>query len=77
MTHLEQDFYFILNLAVGGNFFPDGCSNGFGDKPWYGMNVPGSMKRFWEARNDWMPTWNNMQNDDIAMKIDSIKVWSL
>jgi len=76
MAPFDDDFYFILNVAVGGNFFPDGCRNGFGEKPWYGRNVPGSMKRFWQARGDWLPTWD-MQSEERAMKIDYIKVWSL
>ena len=46
-------FYFILNLAVGGNYFPDGCFNSGGEKPWECCNVPGSMKSFWEANEDW------------------------
>lgn len=77
MAPFDQEFYFILNLAVGGNFFPNGCQNGNGDMPWTSGFVPGSMKSFWEARNDWMPTWNNLNDDDIALKIDYIKVWSL
>jgi hypothetical protein len=76
MAPFDQEFYFILNLAVGGNFFPDGCINGNGEKPWTSGFVPGSMKSFWEARDVWMPTWNNLQDEDIALKIDSIKVWS-
>jgi len=77
MAPFDQEFYFILNLAVGGNYFPDGCSNGDnGEKPWVGGFVPGSMKSFWEARGDWMKTWNNLQDEDSALKIDYIKVWS-
>jgi len=77
MAPFDQEFYFILNLAAGGNFFPNGCQNGNGDMPWTSGFVPGSMKSFWEAKNDWMPTWNNLQDEDTALKIDYIKVWSL
>merc|ERR1719383_1460826 len=76
MAPFDQDFYFILNVAVGGNFFPDGCINQLGEKPWVGINVPGSMKSFWEAREDWLPTWD-MDSEERALKIDYIKVWSL
>ena len=76
MAPFDKDFYFILNVAVGGNFFRDGCQNAFGEKPWYGSNVPGSMKRFWEAKENWLPTWD-MDSEERAMKVDYIKVWSL
>jgi len=76
MAPFDQNFYFILNVAVGGNFFPDGCYNAHGDKPWPSNNVPGSMKSFWEARQDWVPTWD-MDSEERALKIDYIKVWSL
>lgn len=37
MAPFDQEFYFILNLAVGGNYFQHGCSNGDnGEKPWVG-----------------------------------------
>lgn len=65
-------FHFILNVAIGGNYFPDGCVNGNGEKPWHGINVPGAMKSFWEANESWYPTWNA---DDYAMKIDYIRVY--
>ena len=61
-------------MAVGGNFFPDGCNNAHGEKPWYGMNVPGAMKSFWEAKETWFPTWNTAL-DASAMKIDYIRVY--
>ena len=76
MAPFDQNFYFIINVAVGGNFFPDGCTNAYGNKPWDGYNVPGSMKRFWEARQNWLPTWD-MGSDERALKVDYIRVWSL
>ncbi len=76
MAPFDSDFYFILNVAVGGNFFPDGCYNANGEKPWHGGNVPGSMKSFWESSRDWIPTWN-IDTEDGALQIDYIKVWSL
>jgi len=76
MAPFDEDFYLIINIAVGGSYFPDWCTNGNGDKPWSGHKTNGSMKHFWEARNDWLATWN-LGTDDNAFIIDYIKVWSL
>ena len=76
MAPFDKDFYIILNLAVGGNFFPDGCVNGNGDKPWAGQFVPGAMKSFWEAKDQWEKTWN-MNTKDPTLQIDYIRVYKL
>lgn len=48
---VSQSFHFVLNVAVGGNFFwDDGCTNEYGKKPWTGFNQLGAMKKFWEAK---------------------------
>lgn len=65
-------FHFILNLAVGGNYFPDGCDNLNGAKPWQGQFVPGAMKSFWENRDLWYWTW---VGEEAALKIDYIRVY--
>ncbi|KAI7782681.1 hypothetical protein LA080_013017 [Diaporthe eres] len=53
-TPFDQQFYLILNLAVGGTngWFKDGKDG----KPWLdtSKNAP---KEFWEARDQWKPTW--------------------
>lgn len=53
-TPFDQEFYLILNLAVGGTngWFKDGKDG----KPWLdtSKNAP---KEFWEARDQWKPTW--------------------
>jgi len=72
----DKPFYILLNLAVGGNYFPDGCYNEFGEKPWYGTFVSGAMKSFWEAHEDWEPTWNR-DSLDSALIIDYVKAYSL
>ena len=67
----NREFYLILNVAVGGanGYFPDGV----GGKPWSdGSGV--APNQFWDNRSQWTPTWSG---DDVAMKIDSVKVWSL
>ncbi len=75
MAPFDQDFHFLLNVAVGGNFFPDGCDNANGEKPWAGRDQPGAMKNFWEANEVWYPTWTQDLGDDSAMKVDYIRVY--
>jgi len=69
----NREFYLILNVAVGGTngYFPDGdCGKTYTD------NDPRAPNTFWSTKDTWMPTWNPDSNDS-AMKVDSIKVWSL
>jgi len=80
MAPFDQEFYFLLNVAVGGTngYFPDNWINRPYPKPW-GNPTDTAFRDFWNARNLWHPTWNpNVQNgEDAAMKIDSIKVFKL
>jgi hypothetical protein len=64
----DQDFYLLLNLAVGGvtEFFPDSPC-----KPWENSS-PHSMNEFWAAREDWLKTW---RGEDSALQVDWIAVW--
>lgn len=61
--------------------FPDWCINEPHDnkepvpKPW-NMNDSDQMKRFWQRRSDWYPTWNVEDNHNV-MSIDYIRVYSL
>lgn len=57
-TPFDQEFYLILNLAVGGTngWFEDGKSS----KPWVNES-PNAKKDFWEARDKWYPTWKQPQ----------------
>lgn len=67
-TPFDQDFYLILNVAVGGTngWFQDGASG----KPW--VDASGSAKKdFWSARNSWLPTWQKSGE----MVIKSVKIW--
>jgi len=67
----DQDFFLIMNVAVGGTngYFPDGM----GSKPW-SDNDPHAVNNFWNAHSQWQSTWNG---EDTAMKIDSVKIWSM
>ncbi len=62
----DQDFYLIINLAVGGTngYFPDG----FG-KPWSNTD-PHAINAFWNSKNQWFPTWTQ------PFSIDYVKVWT-
>jgi len=64
----DQEFFIIINLAVGGTagYFPDGV----GGKPWQDSNS-NSVNQFYAAKNQWFPTWTK------PFQIDSVKVWSL
>ncbi|OAA52288.1 glucan 1,3-beta-glucosidase [Beauveria brongniartii RCEF 3172] len=57
-TPFDQDFYLIINLAVGGTngWFEDNKSL----KPWVNGS-PNAKKDFWAAREDWHPTWKQPQ----------------
>lgn len=67
-TPFDQNFYLILNVAVGGTngWFQDGKAS----KPW--VDASSTAKRdFWNARNQWYPTWE--KNGE--MKVKSVKMW--
>jgi beta-glucanase (GH16 family) len=66
-TPFDQDFYLILNVAVGGTngWFKDGASG----KPWVDAS-PTAKQDFWNARNQWLPTWEK----DGQMIVKSVKV---
>ena len=74
----NQEFYLIINLAVGGTngYFPDGCNNGGnGAKPWNnGEWWRIASKSFWDRKDRWEHTW---QGEDAALQIKEFKVESL
>lgn len=78
MTPFNQEFYILLNVAVGGTngYFPDGWTNGNGPKPWTN-NSPTAFKDFWDARGNWYPTWQPEVNngENAAMQVKTIRVW--
>jgi hypothetical protein len=63
---LMSQFQIILNVAVGGTFFPDNIGN----RPWTWNGRP--MGEFWERRSEWLPTWHE---EAAAMKIDYVRVY--
>ena len=64
----DQEFYLIMNVAVGGTseYFPDGYG-----KPW-SNHEEHPLNSFYNNQNIWYNTW---KNDDTAMVIDSVYVW--
>lgn len=72
----DQEFYLLINLAVGGvAYFPDGASNP-GGKPWTN-NSPTASTDFWNGRNQWMSTWNLGVDKAASFAIDYVRVWAL
>ncbi|KAF8168622.1 concanavalin A-like lectin/glucanase domain-containing protein [Mycena galopus ATCC 62051] len=70
-TPFDQDFYLILNVAVGGTngWFPDGQGN----KPW--LNEAGHpMSDFIQNKAQWLPTWPEDPLDR-AMVVDYVRMW--
>ena len=67
-TPFDQEFYLILNIAVGGTngWFQDGKSG----KPWVDKSAT-AKKDFWDARAQWQPTWK----EDAQMVVSSVKMW--
>jgi hypothetical protein len=67
-TPFDQDFYLILNVAVGGTngWFKDGASG----KPWLDGSAT-APRDFWDARDQWYPTWQ--KNGE--MRVKSVKMW--
>ena len=67
-TPFDQDFYLILNVAVGSTngWFPDGTDA----KPWVDAS-PTAPKDFWTSRNQWYPTWQ----DNGQMTVSNVKIW--
>lgn len=67
-TPFDQDFYLIINVAVGGSngWFQDGRDG----KPWVDAS-PTARTDFWNARNKWLPTWEKSGE----MLVDRVQMW--
>ncbi|KAK9467991.1 concanavalin A-like lectin/glucanase domain-containing protein [Lipomyces arxii] len=70
----DQDFYLILNVAVGGTngWFADGQGD---NKPWINNDRNTAMRSFWDARDTWTKTWGDEYSR--GMVVDSVKMYSL
>ncbi|KAG8221570.1 glucan 1,3-beta-glucosidase [Butyriboletus roseoflavus] len=69
----DQQFYLLINLAVGGTsgWFPDGV----GGKPWYDSSAT-AMHDFAADQSKWSATWPPSANSR-AFRIDYVKMWQL
>ncbi|TVY31024.1 Beta-1,3-glucan-binding protein [Lachnellula hyalina] len=69
-TPFDQEFYLILNVAVGGTngWFKDGESG----KPWVDNSLT-AKNDFWNAQKQWYPTWSAPGAGQ--MEISSVKMW--
>ncbi|KAK9451882.1 concanavalin A-like lectin/glucanase domain-containing protein [Limtongia smithiae] len=69
----DQDFYLIMNVAVGGTngFFADDV----GDKPWTDGDRQIAMHSFWTNRESWESTWGDAE--DRAMVVDYVRMYKI
>ncbi|KAM6500153.1 ectomycorrhiza-upregulated GH16 glucan endo-1,3-beta-glucosidase precursor [Amanita muscaria] len=70
-TPFDQEFYLLLNVAVGGTtgWFPDWQGN----KPWLNNGVS-PMYDFANASTQWYPTWSK-DPAQRGMVVDYVKMW--
>lgn len=68
----DQEFFLILNVAVGGTngYFQDGLQDG---KPWTNSNQ-NARAEFWANRAKWLPSWP-ADPSKRGMVIDYVKIW--
>lgn len=70
-TPFDQEFYLILNVAVGSRngWFIDGVD----DKPWVDASSYLAAGSFWASVDEWLPTWG--EGPDRGMTVRSVKMW--
>lgn len=70
-TPFDQEYYLILNVAVGGTngWFADGKSG----KPWIDASET-AKNDFWDARDTWYPTWTANDNQG-QMEVSKVEIW--
>ncbi|XP_049808336.1 beta-1,3-glucan-binding protein-like [Schistocerca nitens] len=72
LAPFDKEFFIIMNVAVGGKFFPDGWRNFPRPKPWNWTSAA-PMRDFWERRHWWQPTW---RGEDAALRVDYVRVFA-
>ncbi|XP_029720849.1 beta-1,3-glucan-binding protein [Aedes albopictus] len=70
MAPFDREFYIVMNVAVGGDYFPDNAWNPH-PKPWRQGN-PSAMTDFYKAKSNWYSTWG----DAAALEVDWVRVWA-
>ncbi|CAO1306523.1 unnamed protein product [Diamesa hyperborea] len=77
MAPFDQEFYLIINNAVGGtNYFNDAFVNRGAAKPWKNTS-PYAPRDFWNRRSDWLQSWNLKGGNDAAIQVDYVRVWAV
>ncbi|CAD6230016.1 GSCOCT00006690001.2-RA-CDS [Cotesia congregata] len=77
MAPYDLEFYLMLGVGVGGvRVFPDGTRTGNYEKPWKN-NGAKAVLRFWQAKDQWLPSWKRENARKTALEVDYIKVWSV
>ncbi|KAE8748671.1 Gram-negative binding protein [Frankliniella occidentalis] len=71
LAPFDKKFYIILNVAVGGTFFPGGMVNSPFPRPW-NWTSGHPLREFWEHRGWWLPTW---KAEHTAMQVDYVRVY--
>ncbi|XP_034240415.1 beta-1,3-glucan-binding protein-like [Thrips palmi] len=71
MAPFDQEFYIILNVAVGGTFFSDDLQNSPYPRP-YTLSSGRGMRQFWEKKDLWYPTWHG---EKAALQVDYVRVY--
>lgn len=66
----DRPFYLVLSLAVGGT--SGWFTNGMQGKPWADAS-PAPMSDFWNARDQWLPTWQKEGNGEMTVK--KVQMW--
>ncbi|KAG5670659.1 hypothetical protein PVAND_000907 [Polypedilum vanderplanki] len=74
----DQEFYIIMNLAVGGTngYFPDNLRNEGSEKPWLNTS-PQALTDFWNGREGWLPTWNLGVDDSSHLQVDYVRIYAV
>ena len=68
----DQEFYLIINLAVGGTGYFNTVS---GLLPWNIGTRDSAIKSFMDGKARWEPTWGDAEHRGFL--IDSVKMWTL
>ncbi|XP_077861477.1 beta-1,3-glucan-binding protein-like [Saccoglossus kowalevskii] len=78
MAPFDQEFYIIMNVAVGGTtgYWDDSYVNSPCGKPWSDSSNY-APKEFWSAKDCWYPTWRADENNGeyAALQVDYVRVW--
>lgn len=78
MAPFDEEFYLLINNAVGGTaYFPDDVENP-GGKPWHNQS-PAASTDFWDGRAQWLPTWNLDEDfsKSASVQVDYVRIWAL